>query len=277
MNNKDQISTFEGLESRRLSALCLRTPSSSASPPVPRGYRSIDGRENNFFFPNRGRSNTKFSRILRADYGDGISSPRRAASGGPLFNARKVSSILFSDKSRPSLRLSHMAMIWGQFLDHDITLSAEPEIDCEDKCGLNGECFGIHVPRGDRPFRGRYCIELKRSVPFCQSRRHRREQINTLSSFIDGSAVYSSDPKRFKSLRDPSDQSLLLEQTHPIDSKLNNLLSTADNDDFCRIKDRNFKCFKAGDVRTNENSGKLLLRIFHSDGKKAYCADLISK
>jgi len=259
MNTKDQINALEGLESRQLKALCLRTPSSSASPRVPRGYRSIDGRGNNCLYPNRGRINTPFSRIIRPHYGDGISTPRRAFSGRALPNARKVSSIVFSDKNRTSVRLSHMAMIWGQFVDHDITLSAEPRVNCRKKCGLYGECFGISVPKYDRPFRGKSCIGLLRSVPFCQPHRNRREQINTLSSYIDASAVYSSDAKQFNSLRDPSDRALLKEQKHPNDFRLKNLLSPADKGDFCRIRKSNLKCFKAGDVRTNENSGKQII------------------
>lgn len=250
--NRTSLRALEGLDSRSLKDICKPKAKAPGRVKVPARYRSIDGLGNNVKHPFRGSANEPFTRLLKPDYGDGMSSPRKAADGQDLPNARKVSSSLFKQKSRNSNKLAHMAMIWGQFIDHDITLAAESDIDCSKTC-LSGECFGIPVSQGDRPFKGRSCIEMRRNVPICGP--PKREQINIISSFIDGSGVYSSDPSRFNSLRDPKDRALLIEIKNPTRG-LKNLLSV-DNKGFCRIRQANLKCFKAGDVRANENSGKL--------------------
>jgi len=52
-----------------------------------------------------------------------ISKPRVASSGHTLPNARLVSSTVHPDVDNPDLIHTLMLMVFGQFLDHDLTLS----------------------------------------------------------------------------------------------------------------------------------------------------------
>ena len=52
---------------------------------------------------------------------------RKAKSGNELPNAKSVSMALFASDSSTARRLSLMVMHFGQFLDHDITLTAGTE------------------------------------------------------------------------------------------------------------------------------------------------------
>lgn len=64
-----------------------------------------------------------------------MDTPRsRSVDGGELPSARVVSNNIFRNLRRPreDNKYSMMAMAWGQFLDHDITLTPLSEgIDCK--------------------------------------------------------------------------------------------------------------------------------------------------
>jgi len=252
--------TLERLDDPDFNQICQPTPPESKNNRVPRGYRKVDGRQNNRANPDYGRVFTPFTRILPADYADGISKPRAATNGGELPNARHVSLTLFTDEDHPSKDLSHMVMIFGQFINHDMNLGAQPNIDCSKTCGLSGECFGIPIPQGDSVFlnRNRKCIQVKRDVPFCGSKAS-REQVNSRTPFLDASAVYSELPDKFQSLRDPFDKALLIET--PVKGGMN--LLSKQKGGFCRSPDVvNKPCFVAGDVRVNENPGNYVRFFF---------------
>jgi len=265
LSHKEGASALEGLESPSFNSICKPIPPEAANNKVPNGYRTIDGRRNNKKNLEYGRVHTPFTRLLPAEYSDGVSKPRKAASGNDLPNARKVSIELFKDENHASSTLSHMAMTWGQFINHDTSLGAQPNVDCSKTCGLKGECFGIPIPDGDTPFlqKNRTCILVKRDVPFCGSKSS-REQLNIKTAFIDATAVYSGDPGKFNSLRDPSDRAFLIEMTNP-KRGLKNFLSKQLPGGFCRTTDSiNKPCFKAGDVRVNENTGTFSLPVMNS-------------
>jgi hypothetical protein len=265
LSHKEAARTLEGLESEHLKKLHVDQdqaddPLRDISNAIEGSYRSIDGKGNNVRNPNYGRAKTGFTRVLPSSYADGISKPRRAMSGKALPNARKVSSVVFKDRNRNSRKLSHMSMIWGQIIDHDINHGAQPDIDCSATCGLSGECFGIRVPQDDKPFRskGKTCIQLKRDVPVLNpsSILRPREQINIKSSFIDASQIYGDDPQRFRELR-LSGTGFLREMKNPAGKSFKNLLPKR-NGGFCRTTDEaTMPCFKSGDIRTNENPGTI--------------------
>ena len=81
---------------------------------------------------------------------------------------------------------------WGQFVDHDIDLTPG-----------GAERFDIPVPLGDPHFdpqgTGTVTIALNRSIS--QVVDGVREQVNEISSFIDGSMVYGADSVRAAALR----------------------------------------------------------------------------
>ena len=71
-----------------------------------------------------------------------------------------------------------MVTQWGQFLDHDITLT--PETHAEDCCSAdteNEDCFPINIPSVDA-FYSTYsvkCLEFTRSTGFCEEEEDEEE------------------------------------------------------------------------------------------------------
>ena len=104
-----------------------------------------------------------------------------------------------------------MAVTFGQFLSHDISLSPDTKVK-EDCCTqLNAttkdpNCFEIQVPLDD-PFYSTFnksCFHLTRSVPHSSSdwtSSMNREQENAITSYLDASLVYGSDTERSKRVR----------------------------------------------------------------------------
>ena len=252
----------------RLSRSCLRRPEPACDRAA--RFRTADGTCNNLRSPSLGSTDTPFARFFRAEpeYGDGISTPRLAKSGKALPNARRVSFRLFTDADRPSRKLSHLAMVWGQFIDHDITLAAQPNTDCSGKCdGLQGECFGIKVPADDPhfPFVNVDCIELARDVPALSPRCKlaAREQVNTKTAFIDSSHTYGTSEELIRLGRDlTNDLGLMKLREHPGGAVFKGLLPAVANGTFCRTPNSvSMPCFRSGDMRTNENQGTVITRI----------------
>ena len=131
---------------------------------------------------------------------DGQSVPQ---SGLP--NPRSISSMLHSIVLTPTDdSISMMVMQFGQFLDHDISLTPEVNIDigkqtCCDSPLPSPECFPIPIPLPD-PAYTEHCKEFIRSAPHCSSPIV-REQFNEITAYIDGSQVYGSDPALQMQLR----------------------------------------------------------------------------
>ncbi len=201
-------------------------------------FASIDGTGNNENSPTLGTTGTQLLRITTSEYADGLSAP----AGEERPSARAVSNaVAAQDESVASERLyTDLLWLWGQFLDHDIDLTegAEP-----------AEPFPIEVPSGDPFFdpmgMGTQTIDLNRSVyDETTGNNEAREQINLITSFIDGSVVYGSDDERAAALRTfeggrlaTSDGDLL-----PFNEQgLANAGGTGNS------------LFLAGDVRANEN------------------------
>ena len=90
-------------------------------------YRSIDGCCNNINRKDSGSTNQAFARFLDPVYEDGVETPRGGLSTSSLPNARLVSRMVHRTKNREvNKNISLMVMQFGQFLDHDITLTPEP-------------------------------------------------------------------------------------------------------------------------------------------------------
>ena len=157
--------------------------------------RAFDGRRNNTDNPTWGSAGTALLKKAADAYADGVSTP---VEGRP--NARTISNLVFAqDESVPhALAGSDIVWQWGQFIDHDITLSPD-NLD---------EAFSIAVPSGDPVFDpmgvGEMTIELHRSASDAGTGTdadNPRRQINALTAFVDGSQVYGSDRARASALR----------------------------------------------------------------------------
>jgi len=154
--------------------------------------RSLDGRGNNELHPSWGRANTLYLRLAPPDYRDGIS----RMEGGP--SPRYVSNRVFNDGGQNLFSengVSQWGWVWGQFIDHDIGLRNEQP----------GESAPIAFNTND-PLEaftddlGAIAFSRTPAAPGTGVATP-RQQVNTLSSFIDASNVYGVDSARLAWLR----------------------------------------------------------------------------
>lgn len=149
-------------------------------------YRTIDGSNNNLTNVLWGSVEEPLERWAPACYGDSISSP----GGANRPNPREVSNTLFDQNiiSVDPMGLSDFCWVFGQFIDHDITLTHN-----------GGELALITVPQGDPSFdpfnTGTAIIPMQRSafIPGTgTSIGNPRQHPNSITTFMDGSAIYGS-------------------------------------------------------------------------------------
>ncbi|MDA0339391.1 MAG: peroxidase family protein, partial [Proteobacteria bacterium] len=207
----------------------------------PTSYRSIDDTGNNLANTNFGAAGTSLLRLFNADYIDG-STP----SGQDRPNPRDISNAIGQQgTNQPSDRgLTALFWGWGQVLAHDITM-----------VGTGDEAFNIPVAADD--FVGIIDeIPLNRSEyedGTGSSAGNPRQQVNSITHFIDASFVYGSDAETAGILRRDDGTGQLWEGP-------NRLLPTngqlgVDSDP------SNDYLFVAGDARANE---QLALTAFHT-------------
>ncbi len=149
-------------------------------------YRTIDGSNNN---PNNslwGVTDAQLQRWDAACYGDSISTP----GGANRPNPREISNALFDQNLQliDPMGLSDYCWVFGQFIDHDITLTPD-----------GSELAIISVPTGDPSFdpfnSGTSIIPMHRSAFVAgtgTSIANPREHANAITTFMDGSAIYGS-------------------------------------------------------------------------------------
>lgn len=194
-------------------------------------YRSIDGTGNNIANPDWGAAGIQLLRLGTASYSDGISS----LAGSTRPSTRSVSNSV-SAQSGPILNTknaSDFVWQWGQFLDHDIDLSHSS----------TAEPAPIPVPGGDPVFSSD--IGFNRSVfdpATGTSTANPRQQVNSITAFIDASNVYGSDAVTAATLRSFSGGRL---KTTP----------SANGDLLMMVSSPQGPMFMAGDERANEQSG----------------------
>lgn len=187
---------------------------------------SYDGTGNNLENDEWGAADTELLRLSTVDYADGLSEP----SGEYLPSSREVSNaVVEQDELVDNDRnLTDFVWLWGQFIDHDITLSVESEPT---------EHFDIEVPLGDADFdpfaTGEVTLSFDRSE-YEVDDDGVYQQINAITAYIDGSVVYGSDEETTNSLRSFEDGKLLTSEG-----------------DLLPIGEDGF--FLAGDIRANEN------------------------
>lgn len=154
-------------------------------------YRSIDGSDNNTTDTDLNGTSTAFGRLGPAHFADGISTPE----GGP--NPRTISNLVVGigdpDVANPE-GLSAMMYAWGQFIDHDLTLTRSD--------GVNA--INITVPSGDPVFADGSFIPMTRAVTAPATgtdASNPATAANTTTGWLDASMVYGFNATVAASLR----------------------------------------------------------------------------
>ena len=202
---------------------------------------------------------TAFRRFAPASYSDGVSLPRGGLVSSSLPSARAVSVAVHQGlktvQESSNVSISLMVMQFGQFLDHDLDLTATQSRRCCEPSVLAMEaqqpeelqlCFNIDV-KNDTFYRGkRSCLPFTRSDATCTDS-GQREQFNLITAFIDGNNVYGSDLGRATKLRTKKDG---LMKTHTIGPTLPSNGQTG----FAEEEDSS-ENLVAGDTRATEQPG----------------------
>jgi len=216
-------------------------------------FRTINGWSNNNDINNAiklkwGNSNQPILRTINPDYNDTIGEPN----GKNRVSPRMISNII-ANNDEISIKankfgINGMLWQWGQFIDHDLI---ETPMN-------SSENMRIEVPFNDVTFNEFDDIVHARSraAPGTGNINTPRNQINTVTSFIDASMVYGSDNERAYYLRSHVDGKLKVTRhgkytfmplnTAGIENAGGNLRSDL---------------FVGGDVRANEQIGLASLHI----------------
>ncbi len=210
-------------------------------------FRSFDGSLNH---PDgKGSTGAPLIQFSTNGFSDGFSEP-----GGLLrANPRSISNDLFAQEGNLQDEGNRSDFLWvfGQFLDHDISLVSDDP---------NGFMM-ILTPNDDEIFGPGVPIPMSRSLPITGTGTeigNPRQYSNEVTAFIDGSAIYGSDDDRAFWLRrldgtgklKTSEGDLLPWNTTDGEFNSNIDQSSPHMDDFHgQLK----KYFVAGDVRANEN------------------------
>lgn len=220
----------------------------------PEGVASLNGSGNNLRHPEWGQVGRPYSRVAARNYADGIGT---MVEGPP---ARYVSNRIFNDTNQNIFSengVTQWGFAWGQFLDHTFGL----------RQGAGGEVVPIAFDASDRledfvnDLGG---IEFERTPPAPGTgRTSPREQINTVSSYIDAWAVYGGTARRLEWLREgPVDGDLSNNGAHLLVSGAGYLPHADARDDPASAPDMELmgqlqgtpsRAVVAGDVRANEN------------------------
>jgi hypothetical protein len=226
--------------------LSLRDAEGNESEPVRvtarREYPSFDGTGNNRDNPDWGAAGTTLLRPEGAAYADGVSALAGPERPGP----REVSNAICAQEGDlpNEAWASDMLWQWGQFLDHDLDLTGG---------AVPTESAPIPVPTGDPFFdpqgTGTVVMPFSRSayapgsVP--------RQQVNSITAWIDASQVYGSDEARARALR-------TLDGTGRMKTSDGELLPF-NLDGIANAGGPNPALFVAGDIRANEQVGLMTI------------------
>ncbi|XP_050296413.1 peroxidase-like isoform X2 [Anthonomus grandis grandis] len=227
-------------------------------------YRSINGSCNNLNKGHRGESFTGYSRLLYADYSDGVHELRRSVTKKPLPNARTIVSSLIKTDNKPSKKATLALLQWSQFLEHDLCRSAtavaihtDSPIEC---CSQEGDnlsprfmhplCSPIYV-YDDKKYaqEGVSCLSFVRSLPATRADCSfgPADQVNQATHYLDGSQIYGSTHRRSKQLRSFNGGKLATSQSESREY----LPLSRDPTRDCQLFSANSTCFESGDARVN--------------------------
>ncbi|XP_011203180.1 peroxidase [Bactrocera dorsalis] len=242
----------------------------------PGKYRRFDGLCNNIDHPTWGATMAPFQRLIGPLYADGINAPRISVTGHDLPISRIVSRTMHPDDGYHDHAGTVMVIAWGQFMDHDFTLTGtpldpvnrnDPEECCKRPLHLKHPyCNEIRVPDDDYFYRlfNVKCIDFVRAFPSPRPgcRLGSRQQFNTLTGVIDANTVYGVTEKFARKLRtgygglmrmNPVFQEYGLKDLLPLKLDI--------PDEGCTRPNKSMFCFEGGEIRVNE---QLVLTCMHT-------------
>ncbi|KAI5622605.1 eosinophil peroxidase isoform 1 precursor, partial [Silurus asotus] len=274
---------------RLTGCLAQTLPPSCRTTPNLNKYRTASSVCNNLNNPLQGASNTPFTRWLPPVYEDNISQPKgwnqnRLYNGVVLPLVRLVSNRIFSTQEQNvegDNQYTFLITFFGQWNDHDLSFtpvspsirSFSNGIQCGASCERSEPCFPIQIPNNDLrlPSGPNNCLPFFRSAPTCGSGNGAymfggvpqvRQQINTLTSFLDVGQLYGSEAGLARELRDLSNDDGLLRVNDRFQDNGRELLPFTNLDSkICATRNRiqnttgleEVPCFIAGDARVDEN------------------------
>jgi len=234
-------------------------------------FRTYDGRFNNLGDKKTefGAANIILFRELPAFFGP--SDPNNAMGGVNRPSARKISNVVIDEPVTQfnTRHLSTLVYQWGQFLDHEITLTPTGTT----------EYVPIPLPTDE--------VIFTEEIPFFRSEfrtlpgSQLRQQINLNTSFLDGSVVYGSDADRARWLRTgfngkmkTSKGNLLPYNTTDgeFESPIDPLAPSMANDSGGTVK-----TFVAGDIRAAENPVLLSIHTLFVREHNRICDRLVKQ
>ncbi|HEX5897919.1 MAG TPA: peroxidase family protein [Solirubrobacteraceae bacterium] len=215
-------------------------------PPALLLVRSVDGSANNLQHPTWGKAGLAYRRVAAANYAD-----RTSMQVAPVKPDRYVSNRIFNDLGQNLFSENHVSQwgwLWGQFIDHDLGLRVEAP----------GESSPLPFDQADPLERftndfGALGFSRTPAAPAIGTNTT-RQQLNTITSYLDASMVYGSDTMRATWLRDGA--SLLLPNGFlPRADARGNAATAPAMDLFGAQVSTPGRAVVAGDARANENIG----------------------
>ena len=215
--------------------------------------RSLDGSGNNLSNESLGQAGNIYLRVGETNYAEG----GVGVIDDTLPNARFISNRVFNDlhvNLFSENNASHLVFVWGQFLDHTFGLT---------QGGAESANIGFDNNDPLEDFQNDFgAIRFNRSGGTIVD--GQREQINTVSSFIDGWAIYGGTEARLEWLREgPVDGDLSNNSAKLLlpDGYLPRADARGDHTTapqmalMSRLMSDPASAIIAGDVRANENTG----------------------
>ncbi|XP_076288215.1 peroxidase homolog isoform X2 [Lasioglossum baleicum] len=242
----------------------------------PGKYRRHDGLCTNLRNPTWGATLSPFQRLMPPRFADGLTAPRISVTGRDLPLSRIVSRTMHPDDGYHDHAGTVMVIAWGQFMDHDYTLTGTPldplnRNDPEECCRRpphlkNPYCNEIYIPEDDYFYRlfNVKCLDFVRAFPAVRPgcRLGSRVPFNLLTGVLDGNTVYGVTETFGRKLRTGYGGLLRM---NPVFSEygLKDLLPLKLDipDEGCTRPNRSMYCFEAGEIRVNE---QLVLTCMHT-------------
>ncbi|XP_059614078.1 chorion peroxidase [Phlebotomus argentipes] len=271
-----QLNNFDGALAPSLQRDC--ESQDAPCPSRPRRYRLSDGTCNN---PLPGRTSwaaagTPHERLLPPAYVDGIWEPRLvSATGQPLPSTRDISRFVFPDVDRPHATYNLLVMQFGQFISHDVTMTASVTsqsgrpISC---CSEDGSrplppsqshfaCMPIPISPDDEFYAqfNQGCMNFVRSAIAPNCRLGSARQIDRVTHYLDGSPIYGSNEQTEADLRVFEGGRLRMLNDFGRD-----LLPLSNDRDQCGQVLPGAPCFQAGDARVNQIISVTALHIVYA-------------